>query len=392
MLYITLLDQFHPGIYSSQVIDVCDHLNKRFNANIRIVAFLSIKELLKTNAKKELKKLSPSSIVLPSFPGLKNFEYTFLFLVFVCLFTGERNAICRNIFCTRVALKVKKLGLLKKVVLDGRSAMSAEIKEYDVFPVDYLRNNVVNFESHSVNNCDFRIAVSDKLVQFWRSEFNYTGNDHVIIPCTLDTKHFHDFENLSVDINNEVRKKLGFEVKDVVYVYSGSNAPWQSFDLIEKFISEIVVISDNAKFLFLSKKSSNIERLISKYPDRIKCVWLEHKLVPLYLSACDYGLLLRDRSVTNFVASPVKFAEYLFCGLKVIISDSIGDLSDFVINHNCGYKVSNDFYNLVNFESVTAEHKQNSKKLAEEYFSKDSEINRCSYIKLLNTFKEQYVK
>ncbi|MFO0434645.1 MAG: hypothetical protein ACK5ZT_05305 [Sphingobacteriaceae bacterium] len=361
-------------------------MNKRFNANIRIVAFLSVKELIKTSAKSELKKLSPRAIVLPAFPGLKNFEYTFLFLLFVCLFTGERNAICRNIFCTRVALKVKRLGLLKKVVLDGRSAMSAEIKEYDVFPVDYLRSNAVNFESDSVSNCDFRIAVSEKLVQFWRDQFNYTASDHVVIPCTLDTKHFQDFDNLRVDKNSDIRRKLGFEVKDVVYVYSGSNAPWQSFDLIEKFISEIIVISDNAKFLFLSKKSLNIERLILKYPDRIKCVWLDHKLVPFYLSACDYGLLLRNNSVTNFVASPVKFAEYLFCGLKIIISESIGDLSDFVIQHNCGYTVSNDFYNIMNFGPVTVQQKQNSKNLAIEYFSKDSEVNKSGYRKLLNSF------
>lgn len=386
MLYITLLDQFHPGIYSSQVIDVCYHLNKRFNAKIRVVAFLSIRELIKTSAKTELKKLSPRAIVLPAFPGLKNFEYTFLFLFFVCLLTGERKAICRNIFCTRVALKVKRFGLLKKVVLDGRSAMTAEIKEYDVFPVKYLRMNVSKFEEESVKNCDFRIAVSNKLVEYWATEFNYNGSDHVVIPCTLDTKYFDDKEGIKIDNSIRVRDKLGFDDNDIVYVYSGSTAPWQSFDLIEKFISEIVLISNNAKFLFLSKSSKNIETLISKFPDRIKCVWLDQKLVPFYLSACDYGLLLRDKSVTNFVASPVKFAEYLFCGLKVIISESIGDLSDFVSEHDCGYKVEDNFYNLKNFDSVTEQQKQNSKNLAIEYFSKDSELIKAGYSKLLNSF------
>ena len=110
MLYITLLDQFHPGIYSSQVVDVCDHLNQKHKANIRLVAFLSIKELLRTDAKKQLKKIAPSAIVFPSMPGLKNFEWTAIFLFFICLFTGERIAICRNVFCTKMALRVKKLG------------------------------------------------------------------------------------------------------------------------------------------------------------------------------------------------------------------------------------------------------------------------------------------
>ncbi|MBL7918545.1 MAG: hypothetical protein JNM96_09110, partial [Bacteroidia bacterium] len=166
MLYITLLDQFHPGIYSSQVIDVCDYLNKKHNAKIRIVAFLSIKELRNTNAKLKLKQLSPNAIVLPAFPKLKYFQWTAILLFFVCLFTGERVAICRNVFCTKMALHLKKMGILKKVVFDGRSAMAAEIGEYDVFPVNYLRNNVFKFEKYVVNESDYLMAVSEKLVEF----------------------------------------------------------------------------------------------------------------------------------------------------------------------------------------------------------------------------------
>lgn len=45
MLYITLLDQFHPGIYKSQVVDVCEHLNKSLNKKITLVAFLSVREI-----------------------------------------------------------------------------------------------------------------------------------------------------------------------------------------------------------------------------------------------------------------------------------------------------------------------------------------------------------
>src|ERR1700741_3830593 len=192
MLYITLLDQFHPGIYSSQVIDVCDFLNEKYKAKIRVVAFLSIKELRNTDAKKRLKALSPSAIVLPAFPKLKYFQWTSVFLFFVCLFTGERVAICRNVFCTKMALKIRKTGLLKKVVMDGRSAMAAEIGEYDVFPVDYLRRNVKEFECYAVNSADFRIAVSNKLIEYWRLHYNYNENKHVVIPCPLDRKYFND--------------------------------------------------------------------------------------------------------------------------------------------------------------------------------------------------------
>ena len=219
MLYLTLLDQFHPGIYSSQVIDVCDHLNKRHNVRIRIVAFLSVRELIRSDARKKLKALSPSALVFPSFPGLKNFESTAVFLFFICLVTGERTAICRNVFCTKMALRVKKWGMLKKVVMDGRSAMAAEIGEYDVFPVPYLRENVSGFENYSVNNSDFRMAVSEELVKYWRKNYNYQGTDHIVIPCTLDTKYFNAKTFVLSEHYSTLKTALGFKESDIILAY-----------------------------------------------------------------------------------------------------------------------------------------------------------------------------
>src|SRR4030042_1420126 len=43
--------------------------------------------------------------------------------------------------------------------------------------------------------------------------------------------------------------------------------------------------------------------------------------------AADVGLLLRENSLTDRVASPVKFAEYLRCGLPVILTPYVGDFS-----------------------------------------------------------------
>ena len=103
-------------------------------------------------------EISPNAIVLPAFPELKNFEKTWLLLWIVCFISGERYAICRNVFCAKMALRVKRFKMLNKVVFDGRSAMTAEIGEYDVFPVKYLRENVKSFESYVVKHADFRIA------------------------------------------------------------------------------------------------------------------------------------------------------------------------------------------------------------------------------------------
>lgn len=391
MIYVTLLDQFHPGIYSSQVIDVCDYLNEKHNAKIRVVAFLSIKELRSTDAKKRLKALSPTAIVLPAFPKLKNFQWTAPLLFLVCLFTGERVAICRNVFCTKMSLKVKKWGMLKKVVMDGRSAMAAEIGEYDVFPVDYLRENVSAFEKFAVNNSGFRMAVSGKLVQYWREKYDYKGRDHVVIPCTLDRKYFNEKSLPSESILAELKNKLGFNEQDIVLVYAGSTAPWQSFELFEKMFAPLLKKDARIKLLFLSKENSDNKKMVQQFPGRVLVKWVEHKEVLGYLSCCDYGILVREQSDTNKVASPTKFAEYLFAGLKVLISENLGDFSDFVVKKQCGHVLSENTERWPALEKTAAADRKLFHQLAVNCFYKEAEANREAYSRLMDFLTEKKI-
>lgn len=383
MLYITLLDQFHPGIYSSQVIDVCDYLNKRHKANVRLVAFLSIKELLRTKAKRNIKKLSPDALVLPAFPGLKNFELTAFFLFFVCLFTGERVAICRNVFCAKMALRVKKIGLLKRVALDGRSSLNAEISEYDVFPVNYLRQNIKKIEEYAVNICDYRIAVSKQLVNYWALNYQYKPGNEVVIPCTLDNKFFSE-TNFSLSSQTEsIKREMGINEDDIVFVYSGSTAPWQSFELLEAILSPLMDNDNRVKILFLSKVNKNNSRFKEKYKGRVFIKWLNHKDVLSYLHCCDYGILLREQSDTNKVASPVKFAEYLYAGLPVLITENLGDFSEFVKINNCGKVIKQKGADWSFLKRTDEKEREKCFLLAKKYFMKESDDNDNSYKKIL---------
>ena len=66
--------------------------------------------------------------------------------------------------------------------------------------------------------------------------------------------------------------------------------------------------------------------------------------------------MYRESSVTNQVASPVKIAEYLSCGLKIIISKNLGDYSEMIEKYNLGYIIKND--NSINLEKVNATEKE----------------------------------
>jgi hypothetical protein len=64
--------------------------------------------------------------------------------------------------------------------------------------------------------------------------------------------------------------------------------------------------------------------------------WVKPDRVRGTMEVADYGLLVRERSTTNRVAAPTKFAEYLAAGLRVLISPEVGDYSELVQVHDLG--------------------------------------------------------
>ncbi len=91
--------------------------------------------------------------------------------------------------------------------------------------------------------------------------------------------------------------------------------------------------------LFLSRPSKEIDTLKERFTHRVIQAWLEPGEVRDVLRECDHGLLVREPTVTNSVASPTKFAEYLCCGLPVIISDHLGDFTALVESERLGIVV-----------------------------------------------------
>jgi glycosyltransferase involved in cell wall biosynthesis len=94
-----------------------------------------------------------------------------------------------------------------------------------------------------------------------------------------------------------------------------------------------------AFFLFLTphvKEASAqfLEAGVSK--DDYMVLEVAHTDILHYLKLGDVALLLREFSVVNRVASPVKFAEYLAAGLPVIITDGVGDCSTLVRRSRLG--------------------------------------------------------
>lgn len=331
ILYLTFNDG-PSGIFSSQVIDVVKFLNTNFRDNVQLVSFVSARQYF--NQRANIKLELSDAIILPMFPGVHRWRFNIYLLFLITFFKRPKKIIGRSVLATQLGLKLRSIGIVKEVIYDGRGAIKSEWEEYHVIQNTKMLSDIFNLEKESVLKSDYRIAVSNKLVEYWYSEFGYHSSDHVVIPCTLN-RLFEEVV-LTEYVIEETRKNIGFIENDIVFVYSGSLAGWQSFDMLYNFISPILKSNFNYKLMFLSDMDDNILILKNQFPHQIVCKKLKVNDVPKYLLAADYGLLLREDTITNKVASPVKFAEYIACGLKIIISNNIGDYSKFVETYDNG--------------------------------------------------------
>ena len=380
MIYLTYNDQ-PSGVYSSQVSDVCNFLNSELQAGVKLVAVISMHSFF--DNRRKIRKEFPNAMVLPAVPKAKYWQFTMLVFTLLCLITGQRKVIARNVIAAKIALFSKKLGLVNKVVLDGRGAIAAEWNEYQVVPDENMKRLIYDQEKTAVINSDFRIAVSARLINYWQSSYGYNTSNHVVIPCTLNTG-FNAFTFSKEELINE-RTLMGFKADDVIMVYSGSTAGWQSFNTLGTILGNVLEKENHFKLLFLSGEDENIAGMKKRFPGQVASKWVKHHEVQKVLAACDYGILFRENSVTNQVASPTKFAEYLSAGLPVIISENLGDYSDFVKIKKCGMVISES--DIITLKPITAAEKQQNIQLALDNFTKQA--NRKQYEILINFINKE---
>jgi hypothetical protein len=378
MIFLTYNDSF-SGIYKSQVIDVCSFMEKELGVKTRLVAFVSARTYFQQ--RKLIKTACNDAWVLPMFPKVRFWKRNAGILKLICNLLKERVIWARGPFACNLALELKEKGLVDKVLFDARGAYVAELTEYDVVGDELVNKDIARLEKAALRGSAAQLAVSHHLQAWWKDEFDFTPQNCEVIPCTLSELFLEQFPT-----EEEIKKKraqLGFSETDTVLVYSGSSAGWQSFELVDKYLYTLMDKNERIKLLFLSNHIPRQARVFTEFADRIISQWVKPGEVRGLLLAADHGLLVREKSVTNEVSSPVKFAEYLSCGLNVTISEGIGDFTDFVRENECGSVVSSN----LDFEPLPYTKKLQNYQLAIKHFSKTSEFIKQAYSNLLANLK-----
>ena len=227
----------------------------------------------------------------------------------------------------RALCALRRLRTRPRLITDFRGIGWDEIRRYG--QVSWRRwieahrsRELQKIEGIMARASDGITCVSHAFAEYLAGEYDVPIEKITVVPSVVNTSLFC-FDRTRREYLRE-RMRIGDRP---VLVYSGSLAGWQQPEETVALFERIRAQRQDALLLFLTRAEEEARALLrSRLPaDSFKVLCADHDEVGEYLCSADIGLLLRDESPTNRVAAPIKFAEYLACGLPVIITPGIGD-------------------------------------------------------------------
>jgi len=174
------------------------------------------------------------------------------------------------------------------------------------------------------------------------------------------------------------RAELGLGDKFTI-VYSGSLDGWYLTEKMADFFAVFSRRRSNVHLVWLTNGSHERVKELMKArniaPDRFSVTSVPARLVPSYLAAADAGLSFIKPCMSKLASSPTKNAEYLACGLPLIINAGIGDSDALITDWKAGVLVeefTEDEYTRIGklIESMAAQPdvRQKTRAVAEQLF------------------------
>jgi len=187
-------------------------------------------------------------------------------------------------------------------------------------------------EEYVVKESNFIFCVSRKFKEYLEEIYKISTHKIAVVPSLVDTRSFF----FNPEVRARKREELGIE-RRIAFVYNGSTVKWQLPEVTVAFFKKIKEMIPEAFLLFLTNDVSCARRYFEGMDRRDYLLTsAPHREVPAYLNAADMGILLREKNLVNRVASPIKFGEYLCCGLPVIITQGVGDTEEIIEEHRIG--------------------------------------------------------
>ena len=235
-----------------------------------------------------------------------------------------------------LAKLIKKKFPNKKIVIDVHGAIE-ELKEFKgkSFKEKLIRKLAYGImrrqEKKYMKHADAFFAVSVALKKYLIDNYGLKNKEFFIVPCS-QKQQVLDVETKK---SNRVkyRQKYNISENEKLFIYSGGLSPWQCVEEAVVLFKKVAQSVPNCKMILFTGDQRAIEKYQS---DNIMVDSLPFNLVNDVICAGDYAFMLRGDYVTNHVAYPNKFIEYVCSGMKVIATPFVKDVATQIMDHEIG--------------------------------------------------------
>lgn len=217
------------------------------------------------------------------------------------------------------------------------------------------------------NKCNLLIMPSNSVSELFL--WNNIRTKSEIVNLGVDTNKFKPIE--SVELKNELRKKLGLEENDIIIGYHGRISREKDLITLLRAFSRLQLYRSNIKLLIIGEGIESIKRQL-RSRNNVLLVGAKNNPVP-YLQVMDIYCLT---SLTETTC--LSMLEAMSCGLAVI-STEVGFIKSYIKNNINGlffekqnpYHLAKEIDSLINDEALRSKLGQNARKTILERFSWD---------------------
>ncbi|PYS51301.1 MAG: hypothetical protein DMF68_04655 [Acidobacteria bacterium] len=225
-----------------------------------------------------------------------------------------------------IALNLKRRFPLK-MIFDVRGLMAEEYMDAGHWREGSLKYRLTKRTERRL------FAASDGVVTLteaiWPLIKNWDGLggrnvSHAVVPCCADLERFR------FDAEARARRRAELQVEDkFVVVYSGSIGGWYMTGEMMDFFASLRAADSRAHFLWLTTGAHDVVKSMMQARGIAEADYTVRSASPAdvssYLSASDAGMAFIKPCFSKLASSPTKTAEYLACGLPLILNAGVGD-------------------------------------------------------------------
>lgn len=226
-----------------------------------------------------------------------------------------------------------------KMIFDVRGLMAEEYADAGHWRAGSFKYRLTKrMERRAFEASDGLVTLTEAIWQIIKDWEGLGGRDnlaHEVVPCCADLERFR-FDEAA---RRARRAELDFR-DSFVLIYSGSIGGWYLTEEMADFFAEVARTRSDARFIWLTPSGhERVEALMRERGvgrERFAVRAAESREVASYLSASDAGVAFIKPCFSKLASSPTKTAEYLACGLPVVLNAGVGDSDALVTREEVG--------------------------------------------------------